>query len=205
MRPVIFITEASNMNRVVPLKMSVKDVKAREEKEEKTFAKKSEELKMSSADSDKSLKKNSGESTRPHAVFLSSEHQKSISIKISEFLHPNAPDISLSSERLIEPAKLKPEGGTVNPSFSIENASDSSSSPQNSANVFTFEESEIEEFDKARKGVVKVQDWEGRPSEEGGKGDRIISVQPAKTVLTPGSKNSEGGGQLHVPRLSGKY
>ncbi|XP_056022845.1 cyclic nucleotide-gated cation channel beta-1-like isoform X6 [Ostrea edulis] len=195
-----FITEALKMNRVVPLKVPVKDVKPKEEKEEKT-SKKSEELKTPSAEADKPLQKGSGESPRTHALFLSSDHQKSISIKISEFLHPNAPDIS-SSEQLIQPAKVKPVIGTANPSFSIENASDTSSSPQNSVKVFTFEESDIEEYDKTRRRVVKDKDREGKSSEEGGRGDRVISVQPAKTVLTPGSKNSDGGGQLHVPRLS---
>ncbi|XP_052716502.1 cyclic nucleotide-gated cation channel beta-1-like isoform X3 [Crassostrea angulata] len=194
------------MNKVVPLKVAKKDVgKPKEEKETvKQQSKKPEEQKATSSEAEKSTKstKSSGESPRTHASFLSSEHQKSISIKISEFLHPNAPDISTSSEQLLETVQLKPlRGGLANPSFSIENASDSSS-PRNSSNIFSFEDSDIEELSNTRRRIVRNVS-ESKPLEEGLRpGDKIICVQPAKTVLTPGNKNSEGGGQLHVPRFS---
>lgn len=197
------------MNKVVPLKVAKKDVgKPQDEKETvKQQSKKPEEQKATSSEAEKLTKttKSSGESPRTHASFLNSEHQKSISIKISEFLHPNAPDISTSSEQLLETVHLKPlRGGLANPSFSFENASDSSS-PRNSSNIFSYEDSDIEELTKTRRRIVR-NDSESKSSEEGLRaGDKIICVQPAKTVLSPGSRNSEGGGQLHVPRFSGKY
>ncbi|XP_062611191.1 cyclic nucleotide-gated cation channel beta-1-like isoform X2 [Saccostrea cucullata] len=189
-------------NRVVPLKVPVakKENGSKEEKDTKPSIKKPEEQKAPSAIIEKLPKKGSGESPRTHAPFLSSEHQKSISIKISEFLHPNAPDISSSFEQLVQPAEPKPVEGLANPSFSIENASDDcdSTPTHNAPSIFSFEDSAIQEYNKTRRRFVR-EDSEGKSSEEGG---RVISVQPAKTVLTPGSRNSEGGGQLHVPRFS---